>query len=118
MLFLDGFTSARLTEDPKNRAWVRLASGRRTHCTVVPERTMPHSRARISLLMPDPSKQAVSRSRSYRRVYAMRSLAAFVAAGLVVLGSFAAAAVMASSPSFLGGARGGDHPSAEGLASS
>src|SRR2546428_5981657 len=48
----------------------------------------------------------------------MRSLAAFVAAGLVVLGSFTAAAVMASSSSFLGEARGVDNPSTEGLASS
>src|SRR2546428_12221555 len=48
----------------------------------------------------------------------MRHPPAFVAAGHAVLGGFTAAVVMASSPSFLGGARGVDNPSTEGLASS
>src|SRR2546428_13200818 len=77
---------------------------------------MPHSRARIGLLLNGSIQTTVSRSRSTWRAYAMRILPTLVAAVLVVLGSIAA--VVVSSPfGFLGKVRGAESKLTEGLAS-
>ncbi|TMA07596.1 MAG: hypothetical protein E6J94_04260, partial [Methanobacteriota archaeon] len=49
---------------------------------------------------------------------AERSLPAFVVAGLIVVGSLVAAAVLSSPSGFLGGTRGAENQSTDGLASS